>query len=104
MAIRNATDPACDSPSLHWTSGKGWSSVSERLVVEAPLAIEIAYERQGQEVRKVLAVTMRTPGSDEELAIGFLFSEGLIGGLGDVAGGSAAAPTPVTVTAGVMAV
>jgi FdhD protein len=91
MEIRNATDPACDSPSLHWTSTDGWSSVSERLVVEAPLAIEIAYERQGQEVRKVLAVTMRTPGSDEELAIGFLFSEGLIGGLEDVTGGAAAA-------------
>jgi FdhD protein len=80
----------CDSPSLHWSSQDGWSSVSERLVIEAPLAIEIAYERQGQSVSKVLAVTMRTPGSDEELALGFLFGEGLIQGLSDVTGGAAA--------------
>jgi FdhD protein len=38
-----------------------------------------------------LAVTMRTPGEDEELAVGFLAGEALIGGPGDVL---AAGPTP----------
>ncbi len=66
------------SPSLHWSAGAGWSSVAETLSVEAPLAIEIAYERAGATVRKLLAVTMRTPGHDAELALGFLFAEGLI--------------------------
>ena len=83
------TSPVRDSPSLHWTSKGGWSAVTERLAVEAPLAIEIAYVRQGHGVRKVLAVTMRTPGSDEELALGFLFGEGLIHALSDVNGGDA---------------
>src|SRR5213082_1054307 len=44
-------------------------SESDRLAVEEPLEIRIA----GQPV----AVTMRTPGHDEELALGFALSEGL---------------------------
>ena len=44
-------------------------SESDRLAVEEPLEIRIG----GQPV----AVTMRTPGHDEELALGFCLSEGL---------------------------
>lgn len=79
-----AEDAVQASPSLHWSESDGWSSVEEKLVAEAPLALEIAYERAGQEVRKVLAVTMRTPGHDDELALGFLLAEGLIEKLADV--------------------
>jgi FdhD protein len=43
----------------------------DRVAVEEPLEIRIAGEE--------LAVTMRTPGHDEELALGFLVGEGLIG-------------------------
>ncbi len=42
------------------------------VAVEEPLEIRV----DGQP----LAVTMRTPGHDEELALGFLLSEGLIDG------------------------
>jgi FdhD protein len=72
------------SPSLHWSADEGLSAVPESLVVEAPLAMEIAYERGGQNVVRVLAVTMRTPGSDEALVLGFLRGEGLISSLADV--------------------
>jgi len=89
--LSGAGDAIAGYPSLHWSREAGWSAVTERLAVEAPLAIEIVYDRLGQTVRKVLAVTMRTPGADEELALGFLFGEGLIGGLKDVGGTTAAA-------------
>jgi FdhD protein len=44
--------------------------VRDEVAVEEPLEIRVGGE--------ALAVTMRTPGHDEELALGFLFGEGLI--------------------------
>jgi FdhD protein len=44
----------------------------DEVAVEEPLEIRVDGEP--------LAVTMRTPGHDEELALGFLFGEGLISG------------------------
>jgi FdhD protein len=44
--------------------------VSDEVAVEEPLEIRVDGEP--------LAVTMRTPGNDEELALGFLYGEGLI--------------------------
>ena len=45
--------------------------------------MEIRVDEPGAEQRNV-AVTMRTPGHDFELAAGFLFTEGLIAGQADV--------------------
>ncbi|MCC6217621.1 MAG: formate dehydrogenase accessory sulfurtransferase FdhD [Polyangiaceae bacterium] len=53
------------------------SFVDDRVVAEEPLEIRVAGEP--------LAVTMRTPGHDRELALGFLFGEGLVRGASEVA-------------------
>ncbi len=50
----------------------------DALAVEEPLEIQLGYERKGWRVHKSVSITMRTPGTDEELAAGFLFSEGII--------------------------
>src|SRR3954447_12395033 len=53
-------------------------SLRDELAVEEPLEIRVDGEP--------LAVTMRTPGDDEELAVGFLAGEGLVGGPDDIEG------------------
>jgi FdhD protein len=52
-------------------------ALDDELVVEEPLEIRISGEP--------LAVTMRTPGHDRELVLGFLWSEGVVASVGDVA-------------------
>src|SRR5437764_8116684 len=46
--------------------------VSDPVAIEEPLEIRVD--------GAALAITMRTPGHDEELALGFLYGEGLIDG------------------------
>ena len=50
----------------------------DKVAVEEPLEIQIAFERKGIGTIRSVSVTMRTPGNDEELATGFLFGEGLL--------------------------
>ncbi|MEV0805470.1 formate dehydrogenase accessory sulfurtransferase FdhD [Micromonospora sp. NPDC050200] len=54
----------------------------DTLSVEEPLEIRVGPAGPGR--RRPLAVTMRTPGDDIDLAIGFLLTEGLIRSTGDV--------------------
>jgi FdhD protein len=68
-------------------SGSGPSvPASDQLAAEEPLEIRVGYETAGQRQHRTLSVTMRTPGNDEELAAGFLLSEGLIHARADLLG------------------
>ena len=50
--------------------------VEDVVAVEAPLEIQIQHFTEDKPT--AISVTMRTPGDDEELALGFLFTEGLL--------------------------
>ncbi len=52
-------------------------SDEDRVAVEEPLEIRLG--------RSPIAVTMRTPGHDHELAAGFLFTEGIVRSPNDIA-------------------
>jgi FdhD protein len=48
------------------------------LAVEEPLEVRLDCDRDGRRVHAAVSITMRTPGHDGELAIGFLFTEGIL--------------------------
>ena len=51
---------------------------SDLLAVEEPLEIRLGFGVASEREQKSLSVTMRTPGHDFELALGFLLTEGII--------------------------
>ena len=76
-ANEKPTDPKTSiTRILCWKQGAPGLAADDSLAREEPLEIRV----KGESV----AVTMRTPGHDEELALGFLLSEGVIAGANDV--------------------
>ena len=65
----------------------------DQLAVEEPLLIELAHDRDGGRVTESVSVTMRTPGNDVELALGFLFTEGIVARFDEVDVPDAEPPT-----------
>jgi FdhD protein len=72
-----AVDPHVAREWIERIQGDARERVEDELAIEEPLEIRVDGEP--------LAVTMRTPGEDEELAAGFLAGEGLITGRADIA-------------------
>ena len=64
-------------PILKNKDGK-FTSLTDQLAIEEPLEIQLLFGPANHRQRKSIAVTMRTPGYDFELAAGFLLTEGII--------------------------
>jgi len=65
--------------------GSEVESARDSLAVEEPLEIRVGWSDGGLARVEALAVTMRTPGDDFQLAAGFLHGEGLLATHADVA-------------------
>jgi FdhD protein len=79
---RSASDPLrqVTAQITRWQGAKG-EPASDELVAEEPLEVRLCSDQSN--VRS-LAVIMRTPGHDEELVAGFLYTEGLLRDRGEV--------------------
>tara|TARA_B100000959_G_scaffold152685_1_gene159994 strand:+ start:313 stop:1149 length:837 start_codon:yes stop_codon:yes gene_type:complete len=58
--------------------------ISDEVAIEEPLEFSISFGPASSRSNKNIAITMRTPGNDFELAVGFLFSEGVINNKNDI--------------------
>ncbi len=59
-------------------SGDQRVSKADNVAVEEPLEIQLSYPDAEGAAAKSISITMRTPGDDAELAVGFLFTEAII--------------------------
>jgi len=63
------------------------SSTADVVAAEEPLGIRLGYSRpDGSRAEEDVSITMRTPGHDADLAVGFLFTEGIIHSHAEVQG------------------
>ena len=60
------------------------TTLADIVAVEEPLEIQVVADVANAAAAKSVSITMRTPGNDIELAIGFLFTEGIITDRGQV--------------------
>lgn len=69
---------------IHKLTPENLLATDDFLAVEEPLEIKIVYGPKENRISKTISITMRTPGEDRELALGFLFSEGIINQPADI--------------------
>jgi FdhD protein len=59
-------------------SGDQRVSKADSVAVEEPLEIQLSYPAAESAAAKSISITMRTPGDDANLAVGFLYTEAII--------------------------
>lgn len=79
-------DPQVQTVPVHRVRGTEAACADDRLAVEEPLEIRLQWTEDGAPRLRAISITMRTPGHDAELAVGFLVGEGLLRDAADVAG------------------
>lgn len=73
-----STDPTTRTYAIERVRKNARQHLDDTLVIEEPMELRIDYDIAGKRASRSLAITMRTPGDDEDLARGFLLSEGII--------------------------
>lgn len=70
--------------SINKIAGDSAKFVHDEVAVEEPLEIRLGYKTANGRTSGSVSITMRTPGSDAELAVGFLYSESIIHNASDI--------------------
>lgn len=65
-------------PIQRFRRGEAMHTLQDHAAVEEPLEIRLEFGPSGHRQERTLAITMRTPGQDEELVRGFLLAERLV--------------------------
>jgi len=73
-----ATNSLVSFSSIYKYNKPDVTELQDLLAVEEPLQIRLEFEQNGEWHEKDLLVTMRSPGNDFDLALGFLFAEGIV--------------------------
>ena len=68
---------------LKYNSGK-FENIEDLISIEEPLEISIKFKEKNDWIKRILSITMRTPGDDKDLVRGFLFNEQLIKNIKDI--------------------
>ncbi len=64
--------------------GSAQSEERDYLAIEEPLEVRLRWKNDGSWQETTIAITMRTPGDDRDLAVGFLIGEGIIRSAADI--------------------
>lgn len=78
--------------------GSSHSEEADLLAVEEPLEIRLEFGPVSTRKSRSVSITMRTPGADEDLALGFLFTEGIVHRASDIFSTRALGDNLVTVS------
>lgn len=76
--------PQCRDTAIRRFDGGGVTDTDDRVAIEEPLEIRLDLTDGTTRAERSLSITMRTPGQDDELAAGFLLTEGLVQQAGDI--------------------
>jgi FdhD protein len=68
---------------LKYNSDK-FENIEDLISIEEPLEISIKFKEKDDWFKRILSITMRTPGDDKDLVRGFLFNEQLIKNIKDI--------------------
>lgn len=68
---------------LKWDNGS-WQEHNDLTAAEEPMEIKLEWGPEHARQEKAISITMRTPGNDYELAVGFLYTENIIQQVSDI--------------------
>ena len=78
MNITSVHAPGISRLPVQKIRASAFLTANDDVAVEEPLEIRLQLGQGSSRTEQPISITMRTPGNDAELAIGFLFTEGII--------------------------